>query len=112
MDSYGQMAVARQDTTHYFSYTLFELSTFVGIRPPTFHGKLLYRQYGLAKWEIKTIIPGLADDPSNESMEYSEEYPDWDYSIDSHAGRHRPHLPQVPRPHTSEFSVLSVRGAN
>ena len=35
------------------------------------------------KWEIKTIIPGRIADPDDEEMEYSEVYPDWDYSIDA-----------------------------
>ena len=82
MDSYGQMAVAGQGTRHYFTSRLFELSTFIGILPPTFHGRLLCRERGLEKWEIKTSIPGLTADPDDEGMEYFEDYPDWDYCID------------------------------
>ena len=82
MDSFDQMAVAGLETQHYFTTTLFELSTFVGIPPPTFHGRLLCRESGMEKWEIQTSIPGRTADPDDEGMEYSEDYPDWDYLVD------------------------------
>src|SRR4051812_37023712 len=82
MSTYSQTAIAGRNPAHYFNHTLQELADFVGIDPPTFRGKLLYREHGLAKWEIKTVIPKHTDDPSDVNMEYSEEYPDWDFSID------------------------------
>ena len=82
MDSYTQVAVAGEASANYFTDTLFELAVFVGIHPPTFHGKLLRQERGLEKWEIKTHIPGRTTDSEDEGMEYSEVYPDWDYSID------------------------------
>src|SRR4051812_19864144 len=82
MSTYSQTAIAGGNPAHYFNHTLQELADFVGIDPPTFRGKLLYREHALAKWEIKTVIPKRTDDPSDVNMEYSEEYPDWDFSID------------------------------
>lgn len=82
MDTYGQVAVAGEGNAHHFSDTLFELSVFVGIHPPTFQGKPQSWERDLEKWEIKTYIPGRTANPEDEGMEYAEEYPDWDYSID------------------------------
>jgi hypothetical protein len=39
-----------------FSQTLLELSNFVGIPPPEFRGRMVYKEYVLEKWEIQTII--------------------------------------------------------
>src|SRR3954452_22757807 len=82
MSNYSHAAIAGGNPAHYFNHSLRELPDFMGIDPPTFHGKLLYREHDLAKWEIKTVIPKRTDDPSDVNMEYSEEYPDWDFSID------------------------------
>src|SRR4051812_41725733 len=82
MPPYCRIAIAGGNPAHYFNHTLEELADFVGIDPPTFRGKLLYREHGLAKWEIKTVIHRRTDNPSDENLEYSEEYPDWDFSID------------------------------
>src|SRR4051812_43427848 len=82
MSTYCHTAIAGGNPAHYFNHTLQELADFVGIDPPTFRGKVLYWEYNLAKWEIKTVIPKHADDPSDVNMEDSEEYPDWYFSID------------------------------
>ena len=82
MSNYSHAAIAGGNPAHYFNHTLRELADFVKIDPPTFRGKLLYQEHGLAKWEIKTVIPKRDEDPSDVRMEYSEEYPDWDFSID------------------------------
>src|SRR3954447_7099609 len=82
MSTYCRTAIARGNPAHYFNHTLQELADFVGIDYPSFRGKLLYWEHDLAKWEINTIIPKHADDPSDVNMVYSEEYPDWDFSID------------------------------
>ena len=103
MPPYCRSAVAGQDTAHYFNDTLFELAVFVGIQAPTFRGKLLCRECGLEKWQIKTTIPGRTADPEDEGMEYSEEYPDWTYSIDVAmqgaiariCHRYRDHIPRT-----------------
>src|SRR3954462_7223378 len=80
MSNYSHAAIAGGNPAHYFNHTLRELADFVKIDPPTFRGKLLYQEHGLAKWEIKTVIPKRDMDPSDVRMEYSEEYPDWDFS--------------------------------
>src|SRR3954468_1097959 len=82
MSTYSRTAIAGGNPAHCFNHTLQELADFVGIDSPTFRGKLLYREHDLAKWEIKTVIPKHDDNPSDVNMEYSEEYPDWDFSID------------------------------
>jgi hypothetical protein len=48
MDSYDHRVVAGLGT-YRFSNTLLELSTFVGILPLVFHGKMVYREHGTEK---------------------------------------------------------------
>ena len=79
---FTRTTVAGEDDAHYYTKTLYELTNHVGILPPTFTGTLLSNEYGLEEWNIKTFIPGSGDDPSDADMEYSDDYPDWDYSID------------------------------
>ena len=67
---------------HCFSDRLMRLSTFVGIPPPTFHGKMLYKEHGTEKWKIKTVIPGRTSDPHDMALEYTVEYPDWYHSVE------------------------------
>src|SRR3954468_14719883 len=74
--------VAGEDATHYFTNTLFELCRHVGIPSPTFTGTLLCNDGILEAWEIKTRISACEDDPDDDAMEYTDTYPDWDYSID------------------------------
>jgi hypothetical protein len=87
MDPYDQRVVAGLGG-YRFSETLLELSNFVWIPPLEFRGKRVYKEYGLEKWEIQTIIRGRDDDPDDPTMEYN--------SGDSHAGSCGTHLPQVP----------------
>jgi hypothetical protein len=55
MEPYDHRAVAGLGGYH-FSETLLELSNFVGIPPPEFRGRRVYKEYGLDKSEIQTII--------------------------------------------------------
>ena len=73
---YVRTAVAGEDAAHYFTTTLLDLSTPVGILPPTFKGTLLCNERGLEAWHIKTFIPGCEDDPNDVHMEYTDDYPD------------------------------------
>src|SRR3954451_472405 len=74
--------VAGEDAAHYFTNTLFELRMHVDILPPTFTGTLLCNDHDLEAWDMKTFIPARDEDPDDEAMEYSDDYPDWEYSID------------------------------
>jgi hypothetical protein len=65
-----------------FSETLLELSNFVAIPPPEFRGRRVYKEYGLEKWEIHTIIRGREDDPADPTLEYTSAYVDWSYSVE------------------------------
>jgi len=58
------------------------LANYIEIPPPTFHGKMVYREHGTEKWTIKTTIPGLPNDPNDQDMEYTQEYPDWYTSVE------------------------------
>ena len=79
---FSRTAVAGENTAHYFTTTLLDVSTYVGILPPTFKGTLLSNEHGLEAWHIETLIPGREEDPVDEPMKYGDDYPDWDYSID------------------------------
>ena len=81
MDSYDAVLVAGQGA-YYFCDTLFELSTYVGILPPTFRGKMMYREHGTEKWMIKTTIPGRTQDPYDYALEYTDAYTDWTNSVE------------------------------
>jgi hypothetical protein len=59
-----------------------ELSTFVGIPPPVFHGKMVYREHGTEKWMIKTTIQGRMKDPDDPTIEYTDAYVDWTHSVE------------------------------
>jgi hypothetical protein len=61
---------------YHFSKTLLELSNFIGIPPPEFRGRRVYKEYGLEKWEIQTIIRGREADPEDQTMEFSNAYND------------------------------------
>jgi hypothetical protein len=37
----------------------------------------LYKEYGLEKWEIQTIIRGREEDPEDPTMDYISAYIDW-----------------------------------
>jgi hypothetical protein len=65
-----------------FSKTLLELSDFVGIPPPEFRSRRVYKEYGLEKWEIQTIIRGREEDPEDPTMDYTNAYTDWSNSVD------------------------------
>jgi hypothetical protein len=55
MDPYDHRVVAGLGG-YCFNKTLLELSDFVGIPVPEFRGRRVYKEYGLDKWEIQTII--------------------------------------------------------
>jgi hypothetical protein len=55
MDPYDHRVVAGLGN-YSFGKMLLELSDFVGIPPPEFRGRRVYKEYGLEKWEIQTII--------------------------------------------------------
>ncbi|KAK1610264.1 hypothetical protein QYE76_033937 [Lolium multiflorum] len=81
MADYDETLVAG-DEYFFLSRTLFDMSAAVGIAPPVFQGKQLYKEHGTEAWSIKTFIPGSDDDPEDPSMTYSEVYPDWEKSVE------------------------------
>jgi hypothetical protein len=81
MDPYDHRVVAGLGN-YCFSQTLLELSDFVGIPPPEFQGRRVYKEYGLEKWEIQTIIRGREEDPEDPTMDYTNAYVDWSYSVE------------------------------
>jgi hypothetical protein len=42
----------------------------------------VYKEYGLEKWEIQTIIWGREEDPKDPTMDYTNAYVDWSYSVE------------------------------
>jgi hypothetical protein len=80
MDFYDMTTTAGEGY-HLYSRTLHRLATLVRIPPPTFHGKIEYREGGLEKWSILTTIPACPD-YSDEPLAYTEDYPDWVYSVE------------------------------
>jgi hypothetical protein len=81
MDPYDHRVVARLGN-YTFSKTLLELSDFVGIPPPEFRGRRLYKENGMEKWEIQTIIQGREEDPKDSTMDYTNSYIDWSGSVE------------------------------
>jgi hypothetical protein len=81
MDSYDHRVVAGLGG-YRFSETLLELSNFVGIPPPEFRGRRVYKEYGLQKWDIQTIIRGREEDPEDPTMEFTNAYTDWSRSVE------------------------------
>jgi hypothetical protein len=41
-----------------------------------------YKEYGMEKWLIQTTIQGRLDEEGESSMEYTEAYVDWRYSVE------------------------------
>jgi hypothetical protein len=81
MDSYDHRVVAGLGN-YTFSKTLLELSDFVGITPPEFRGRRMYKENGMEKWEIQTIIQGREEDPEDSTMNYTNLYIDWSGSVE------------------------------
>jgi hypothetical protein len=81
MDPYDHGVVAGLGCYH-FSETLLELSNFIGIPPPEFRGRRVYKEYDLEKWEIQTIIQGREEDPEHPTMDYTIAYIDWSYGVE------------------------------
>jgi hypothetical protein len=81
MDPYDHQVVAGLGGNH-FSKTLLELSDFIGIPPPEFRGRRVYKEYGLEKWEIQTIIRGHIEDPEDPTMDFTNAYMDWSHSVE------------------------------
>jgi hypothetical protein len=81
MDPYDHQVVAGLGGNR-FSKTLLELSDFVGIPPPEFRGRRVYKEYGLEKWEIQTIIRGHTEDPEDPTMDFTNAYMDWSHSVE------------------------------
>jgi hypothetical protein len=42
----------------------------------------VYKEYGLEKWEIQTIIWGHEEDPKDPTMDYTNAYVDWSYLVE------------------------------
>jgi hypothetical protein len=80
MDPYDHKVVAGLGN-YSFSKILLELSDFVGIPPPEFRGRRVYKEYGLEKWEIQTIIQGREGDPEDPTMDFTNAYTDWSNSV-------------------------------
>jgi hypothetical protein len=57
------------------------LSDFVGIPPPEFRGRRMYKENGMEKWEIQTVIRGHEEDPKDLTMDYTNTYIDWSGSV-------------------------------
>jgi hypothetical protein len=81
MDTYDERVVAGQGE-HHFTEILLDLATLVGIPPPVFCGKLQYKEYGMEKWLIQTTIQRRLDEDGESTMEYTEAYVDWKFSLE------------------------------
>jgi hypothetical protein len=81
MDPYDHRVVAGLGN-YSFSKTLLELSDFVEIPPPEFRGRRLYKENGMEKWEIQTIIQGCEEDSEDSTMNYTNSYIDWSGSVE------------------------------
>jgi hypothetical protein len=81
MDNYDKRVVAGQGP-HLFTEILLDLATLVEIPPPVFCGKMEYKEYGMEKWLIQTTILGRLDEAEGTSMEYTEAYFDWKFSME------------------------------
>jgi hypothetical protein len=82
MDTYDERVVAGQGE-HLFTDILLDLATLLQIPPPVFCGKLQYKEYGMEKWLIQTTIEGRLDEDGDLTMEYTEAYVDWKFSVDT-----------------------------
>jgi hypothetical protein len=80
MDTYDERVVAGQGE-HLFMDVLLDLTTLLQIPPPVFCGKLQYKEYGMEKWLIQTTIHGRLDEEGESTMEYTEAYVDWKFSV-------------------------------
>jgi hypothetical protein len=78
MDPYDHRVVAGLGN-YTFSKTLLD---FVGIPPPEFRGRRVYKENGMEKWEIETIIRGHEEDPEDPTMDYINPYIDWSGSME------------------------------
>jgi hypothetical protein len=81
MDTYDERVVAGQEE-HHFTGKLFDLATLVEIPPPVFYGKLQYKEYNMEQWLIQTTIQGRLDEEGESTMEYTEAYVDWKFSME------------------------------
>jgi hypothetical protein len=81
MDTYDERVVAGEGD-YLFSEVLLDLATQLQIPPPVFCGKMQYKEYGLEKWLIQTTIQGRLDEEGESTMEYTEAYVDWRYSVE------------------------------
>jgi hypothetical protein len=81
MDTYDERVVAGEGD-YLFSEVLLDLATQLQIPPPVFCGKMQYKEYGMEKWLIQTTIQGRLDEEGESTMEYTEAYVDWRYSVE------------------------------
>jgi hypothetical protein len=81
MDTYDKRVVAGEGP-HLFTKILLHLATLVQIPPPVYCGKMQYKEYGMEKWLIQTTILGRLDEDGDSTMEYTEAYIDWNFSVD------------------------------
>jgi hypothetical protein len=80
MDTFDERVVAGQGE-HLFTDILLDLATLLQIPPPVFCGKLQYKEYGMEKWLIQTTIQGRLDEEGESTMEYTEAYVEWKFSM-------------------------------
>jgi hypothetical protein len=109
MDPYDHRVVAGLGN-YTFSKTLLELSDFVGIPPPEFRGRRMYKKNGMEKWEIQTIIRGYKEDPEDPTMDYTSAYIDWSGFVEIAMQGAMAHIDllQVPPPFLLDYTILSV----
>jgi hypothetical protein len=109
MDPYDHRVVAGLGN-YTFSKTLLELSDFVGIPPPEFRGRRMYKENGMEKWEIQTIIRGREEDPEDPTMDYTSAYIDWSGSAEIAMQGAIAHIDllQVPPPFLLDYTILSI----
>jgi hypothetical protein len=81
MDTYDKRVVAGEGP-HLFTEILLDLDTLVQIPPPVFCGKIQYKECGMEKWLIQTTILGTLDEDGDSTMEYTEAYMDWNFSVE------------------------------
>jgi hypothetical protein len=81
MDTYDERVVAGQGP-HLFTEILLDLATLVQIPPPVLCGKMQYKEYGIEKWLIQTTIQGRLDEDGDSTMEYTEAYMEWNFSVE------------------------------
>jgi 5S rRNA maturation endonuclease (ribonuclease M5) len=71
-----------------------------------------YKEYGMEKWLIQTTIQGRLDEEGESTMEYTEAYVDWRYSVEiamQGAITHIRHKYRTLIPHPSAYGMIGER---